>query len=93
MKRYLVLTAAALLSGAAFAQTQEGTASSPFDLLDADRSGGISEEEAQAHPTVSGAFRQADANSDGIITREEFDNAFTTEEPVDRPPIESPPIR
>ena len=77
MRMFTALTAAALLSGMAVAQ-EEGQPGSPFDLLDADQSGSISQQEAQAHSTVAQNFGTADVNADGALTREEFDAAFTT---------------
>jgi Ca2+-binding EF-hand superfamily protein len=78
MKRSLTLIAAALLSSAALAQNAPAESGSPFDALDADKSGSLNQQEAQAHPVVAQNFASADANTDGAITRSEFDAAFTS---------------
>ncbi len=77
MKRSLTVLAAALLSSAALAQDPPAESGSPFDALDADKSGSLNQQEAQAHPVVAQNFASADANTDGAITRSEFDAAFT----------------
>ena len=71
MKALVTFAAATLLSTAALAQNETASppqpattpppAASPqsgsiFDALDADHSGGIAQQEAQAHPTVSQNF-------------------------------------
>lgn len=43
-----------------------------FDALDADKNGTVGQQEAQAHPTVAQHFANADSNSDGSLSREEF---------------------
>jgi Ca2+-binding EF-hand superfamily protein len=88
VKQLLAITATALLSTTALAQNQQG--GSPFDILDADHNGSISKDEAQAHPTVAQAFSSADANGDGMITREEFDASFTTTQSPPSPPPTTP---
>jgi hypothetical protein len=47
-----------------------------FDKLDTNHDGKLSRDEAQAHPTVQANFGNADANGDGVITKEEFMAAF-----------------
>jgi hypothetical protein len=92
VKTLLPIAAAALLALAPLtgAQAQEPargeTASSPFDILDADRSGSLNTREGQGHPVVAQNFAAADANSDGSLSREEFNTAFTTREPAAAPP-------
>jgi Ca2+-binding EF-hand superfamily protein len=90
MKQYLAIAAAALLSTAAFAQS---STSSIFDELDKDKNGGISQTEAQAHPVVAQSFAQADANSDGSITKEEFSAAYTASAPSQSAPPSQPPAQ
>ena len=51
-----------------------------FDALDADHSGGIAQQEADAHPTVAQHFSTADTNGDGSLSREEFSAAFKTQQ-------------
>jgi Ca2+-binding EF-hand superfamily protein len=100
----LVLAAAALLSTAAFAQTEtaapqanDAAQSSAFKALDKDQNGSISTEEAQAAPVVARSFSSADKNHDGTLSREEFDGSFTIAPPAaqDAPaaPEPSPPPR
>jgi Ca2+-binding EF-hand superfamily protein len=84
------LTTAALLSTGALAQNPGETAKTPFDMLDADHSGSINAQEAQAHATVSENFAVADKDGDGAITREEFDATFTSA-PRQQPPDATPP--
>jgi len=91
MKQYLALTAAALLCANAAAQAPAEGAGSPFDALDADKSGSVSQQEAQAHSTVSQNFASADANTDGNLTREEFDAAFRTGQTAPQPQPEPQP--
>jgi hypothetical protein len=93
MKGLVTFAAAALLSTAALAQNettpppQPSTtppAASPqsgsiFDALDADHSGSLAQQEAQAHATVAQHFSTADANGDGNLSREEFSAAFKTQ--------------
>lgn len=94
MKRSsLAIAAAALLSAAAFAQTeapqtQAAKQSSAFQALDADHDGKISNTEAQAAPVVARSFGVADKNGDGALTEDEFNQSFTTSAPA--PQSESP---
>jgi hypothetical protein len=91
MKIKLAILAATLASSAALAQEQTQPApgasgSAPNDVfaqLDSDGSSGISAQEAQASPVVTQAFSRADANTDGILTREEFYAAFQVSQPGD----------
>jgi len=89
----IVIAAAALLSGAAFAQTEApqaaATQSSAFQALDADHDGKISQDEAQAAPVVARSFTTADKDKDGKISQDEFNQSFTTAAPAPR--TESPP--
>lgn len=86
MKIYLAFAAAALLSGAVFAQGE--STSSIFDSLDTNRDGSLDQKEAQAHPTVAQAFTSADADGDGMLSREEFTSSFTTSQ--EQTPMPSP---
>jgi Ca2+-binding EF-hand superfamily protein len=65
--------------------------SSAFNSLDADKDGKISEAEAQASRVVAQSFSQADANHDGVISREEFGSAFTMSAPASPPGAPLPP--
>src|SRR5215510_13859613 len=93
MKRSsIAIAVAALLSGAAFAQTEApqadeahaATQNSAFQALDADHDGKISQEEAQAAPVVARSFATADKDKDGKISMEEFNQSFTTAAPAPR---------
>lgn len=92
MRVPFVIVAAAMFSAAAFAQQSQGDPHDDlFTLLDADQSDGINAQEAQASPTVIQAFSRADANRDGILTREEFHAAFPTTQQPQTPPRSPPP--
>lgn len=98
MKIQLAVLAATLVSSAALAQTPSPApapapqANDVFSQLDADGSSGISAQEAQASPVVTQAFTRADANSDGMLTREEFYAAFQVSQPGDsQQPQDAPP--
>src|ERR1700740_1501886 len=58
------------------AQTQSVDVGAIFDKLDVNHDGKLTPDEAQAHPTVAAHFKDADANGDGIVTKEEFTAAF-----------------
>jgi hypothetical protein len=58
------------------AQTQSVDVGAIFDKLDVNHDGKLTPDEAQAHPTVAAHFKDADANGDGIVTKEEFMAAF-----------------
>lgn len=78
MKRFLVIATAALLSSAAFAQDEGRVSmSAAFDALDANKDSKISKQESQSSPVVAQSFAQADQNSDGAISRDEFNSSFT----------------
>jgi hypothetical protein len=47
-----------------------------FDQLNTSHSGKLTPEEAQAHPTVAANFAKADADHDGVISKDEFLAAF-----------------
>lgn len=89
MKSQFVIVAAACLSAAAFAQDTSGN-SDPFTMLDVDKSNSINAQEAQAHPVVTQSFANADANADGVLSREEFNAAFTVAQPPSRTPAPEP---
>jgi Ca2+-binding EF-hand superfamily protein len=99
MKRSsLGIAAVALLSAAAFAQTeapqtqgQTANQSSAFQILDADRDGRISNTEAQAAPVVARSFGVADKDGDGSLSQDEFNSSFTTAPPAPRPSAPSAP--
>jgi Ca2+-binding EF-hand superfamily protein len=90
LKQYLALATAALLSASALAQEPGQAARTPFDMLDADRSGSINVQEARAHPTVSENFTEADRDADGALTRNEFNAAFTSTQPQRQPEPQQP---
>lgn len=48
-----------------------------FDKLNVSHTGKMTRAEAQAHPTVAANFDAADANHDGVLTKDEFLAAFT----------------
>jgi EF-hand domain pair len=60
----------------ATAQTQSVDVGAIFDKLDVNHDGKLTPDEAQAHPTVAAHFKDADANGDGVVTKEEFMAAF-----------------
>jgi EF hand len=60
----------------ATAQAQSVDVGAIFDKLDVNHDGKLTLEEAQAHPTVAAHFKDADANGDGVVTKEEFIAAF-----------------
>jgi hypothetical protein len=93
MKPILTIATVALLSSAAFAQTEgrPPSISAAFEALDADKDSRISRTESQSSPVVAQSFAQADANSDGMITREEFMSSFTMGGPDSAPPGAPPP--
>jgi hypothetical protein len=47
-----------------------------FDRLNSSHTGKMTKSEAQAHPAVAANFDAADANHDGVLTKEEFLAAF-----------------
>jgi hypothetical protein len=47
-----------------------------FKFLDRDKNGSISREEAAAVRGVARNFDRADINQDGVLSRQEFDNAM-----------------
>jgi hypothetical protein len=47
-----------------------------FDKLNVSHTGKMTRAEAQAHPTVAANFDAADANHDGVVTKDEFLAAF-----------------
>jgi len=57
-------------------QAQTSDLEAIFDKLNTSHSGKMTKAEAQAHPTVAANFDAADANHDGLITKEEFLAAF-----------------
>jgi Ca2+-binding EF-hand superfamily protein len=58
------------------AQTQSVDVGAIFDKLDTNHDGKLTPDEAAVHPTVAAHFKDADANGDGVITKEEFITAF-----------------
>jgi hypothetical protein len=58
------------------AQAQSVDVGAIFDKLDVNHDGKLTPDEAQAHPTVASHFKDADANGDGVVTKEEFMAAF-----------------
>jgi hypothetical protein len=47
-----------------------------FDRLNSSHTGKMTKSEAQAHPAVAANFDAADANHDGVLSKEEFLAAF-----------------
>lgn len=58
------------------AQTQSVDVGAIFDKLDTNHDGKLTPDEAAVHPTVAAHFKDADADGDGVITKEEFMTAF-----------------
>jgi Ca2+-binding EF-hand superfamily protein len=91
MKPFLAIATVALLSSAAFAQTEgRPSMSAAFDALDANKDSRINREESQSSPVVAQSFAQADADADGAITREEFMSSFTMGGGESAPPAGAP---
>ncbi len=67
-------TGAQQAPAAATARTEQ--LGSIFDQLNTSHSGKMTRAEAQAHPTVAANFDAADANHDGVLTKDEFIAAF-----------------
>ncbi|HNP35210.1 MAG TPA: hypothetical protein PKK10_05110 [Woeseiaceae bacterium] len=60
-----------LVSGLAFAG--DDTQTKDFSQLDKDQDGAITMAEASADKHTMASFKQADANSDGYLTKDEYD--------------------
>lgn len=88
---YLAITAGLLaVSSFAIAQNSgtagaESQAKSPttnaktWEELDVDKNGSLSPSEAEAAPALRDIFTQADANSDSMLTGEEYRNYLATQ--------------
>lgn len=50
-----------------------------FDKLNSSHTGKLTREEAKVQPTVAGNFDAADANKDGVLSKDEFLAAFTSQ--------------
>ena len=50
-----------------------------FDKLNSSHTGKLTREEAKAQPTVAGNFDAADTNKDGVLSKDEFLAAFTSQ--------------
>ena len=50
-----------------------------FDNLNTSHTGKLTREEAKTQPTVAGNFDAADANKDGVLSKDEFLAAFTSQ--------------
>jgi hypothetical protein len=50
-----------------------------FDLLDKNKDGQISREEAQANPALLGAWSKLDASNRGSVSKEEFEKFRTSQ--------------
>ena len=50
-----------------------------FDKLNTSHTGKLTRDEAQAHPTVAANFDAADANKDGVVSKDEFMAAFRSQ--------------
>ncbi len=72
MLKYLILASSVVMATAAFAQDTGAV----FAALDTDKNGSISKTEAERNAFVTENFAAADSNSDGVLSREEFDAAF-----------------
>lgn len=74
------------MSPNAAAQPQAAQSAAPavdvgaiFDKLNTSHNGKLSRDEAQAQPTVAANFDAADANKDGVLTKDEFMAAFRSQ--------------
>jgi len=50
-----------------------------FDKLNSSHTGKLTREEAKVQPTVAGNFDAADTNKDGVLSKDEFLAAFTSQ--------------
>jgi hypothetical protein len=50
-----------------------------FDKLNTSHTGKLTREEAKAQPTVAGNFEAADTNKDGVLSKDEFLAAFSSQ--------------
>ncbi len=79
-KVVLGMSALALMTAAAWAQTDEPTtgemetATASFSKLDSDGDGRISAIEAANDTQIAASFTQADQDGDGYLSREEFES-------------------
>jgi Ca2+-binding EF-hand superfamily protein len=76
MNRYLVLTAASLMSIAAFAEqpADPGKAmTQSFEALDKDSDRQLTPSEAKPDAGLARSFKAVDKNGDGYISRDEFE--------------------
>jgi len=86
MNRMILLSTCALLSSLAFAATEEAT-TPDFESLDVNQDQKISAGEAAADVNVAAAFQALDADRDGALMRDEFDQSFgQTAAPTSEPP-------
>ena len=78
MNRYLVLTAASLISLGAYAQqapSDSAKAMTPsFESLDKNADHQLTQSEAKSDAGLARNFKAADKNNDGYLSREEFDS-------------------
>ena len=72
MLKYLIIASASVIATTALAQDTAAV----FAALDTDKNGSISEMEAQRNAFVTESFAFADSDSDGALSREEFDAAY-----------------
>jgi hypothetical protein len=77
MNRYVVLTAASLVSFGAFAQQAPSDPAKAmplsFESLDRNADHKLSETEVKSDAALARSFKAADKNGDGYISAEEFD--------------------
>jgi hypothetical protein len=72
MLKYFVIAAGIIAATAALAQDTAVV----FAALDTDKNRSVNEIEAQRNDFVKQNFSRADSDSDGVLSKEEFDAAF-----------------
>lgn len=73
LAKYLVLAAAALAVGSAYADTTSTHRAAAFRSLDIDGDGLVSKAEAAGHEEVTMAFDRGDRNRDGKLSLAEYE--------------------
>lgn len=77
MKKILTATAALVVSGLAFANTDiDASLQEAFDALDSAGDGFITWVEAEANPELFDQFAELDLNGDNVLTIDEFEAFF-----------------
>ncbi|MCH8530018.1 MAG: EF-hand domain-containing protein [Saccharospirillum sp.] len=77
MKKILTATAALVVSGLAFANTDiDASLQEAFDALDSAGDGFITWVEAESNPELFDQFAELDLNGDNVLTIDEFEAFF-----------------